>query len=154
MVEELDLGLENRSFLLHHLQSDVSPATADFMGSDLQSAITGQGHHARLARAQVETFAAEQAVGGVVEHGLQFADVPFQLRIDHRAIARCQDGIHTDPTAFFGQQGFRGPVPGEHQYRKHQQQTGKSKPHFVHFPRPSLHGTREWFVAFRGFRKS
>ena len=120
MVEKLDLGLENGPFFLHHLQSDVSPAAADFMRSDLQSAITGQGHHARLARTQVETFAAKQAVGGVVEHGLQFADVPFQFRIDHGAIARCQDGVHTDPTTLFGQQGFGGPVPGEHQYRKHQ----------------------------------
>ena len=52
-VEELNLGFKNGPFLLDHLQGDVSPAAVDFLGRDLQSAITGQGHHTRLARSQV-----------------------------------------------------------------------------------------------------
>ena len=69
-VEQLDLGFKYGPLLLHHLQSDVGPAAVDALGRDLQSAITGQRYHAGLAHAQVEAFAAEQAVGGVVEHGL------------------------------------------------------------------------------------
>ena len=81
-VEELDLGLENGTFVLQHLQREVGPAGADFMGCNLQLAITGQEHNARLASSQVQIFAAEQTVGGEVEQGLQFAYVPFQLWID------------------------------------------------------------------------
>lgn len=111
-VEQLNLGFKNGPFLLHHLQSDIGSAAVDFAGSDLQPAITGKGHHAGLADVQIEAFAAKQAVRRVVEHGLQFADVLFQLRIDNGVIARGKNGIHADPATFYGQQGFRGAAPG------------------------------------------
>ena len=69
-VEQLDLGFKYGPRLLHHQQSDVGPVAVDFFGRNFQPAVTGKGHHARLAHIQVEAFAAEQAVGGVVEHGL------------------------------------------------------------------------------------
>ena len=152
-VEQLDLGFKYGPRLLHHLQSDVGPAAVDALGRDRQSAVTGKGHHAGLAHAQVEAFAAEQSVGSIVEHGLQFTDVSFQFWIDHGVIARSKDGVHADPAAFLGQQGVGSNKPGERPYHK-RQQTAKSIPHWVHFPRLFLQYTRGWFVAFREFRKS
>lgn len=152
-VEQLDLGFKYGPRLFHHLQSDVGAAAADFLGRDFQPAVTGKGHHARLAHAQVEAFAAEQSVGSVVEHGLQFTDVSFQFWIDHGVIARGKDGIHADSAAFFGQQGVDSAKPAKRQYCKHQQ-TAKSIPHRVHFPRLSLQYTKGWFVGFREFQKS
>lgn len=152
-VEQLDLGFKYGPFLLDHLQSDVGPAATDFMGGDFQAAITGKRHHTRLTQAQVETFTAQQAVGGVVEHGLQLADVPFQLRIDHSVISCGEDGIHADAAGVFGHERIWVAVPAEHQ-EDNQQQAVAFKPHFVHFPRLSLQYTRGWFVGFREFQKS
>lgn len=87
MIEQLNLGLKNGALIFHHLQSDVSPFATNFMGGDLQAAVAGQRYRARLAGFQVEAFAAEQTVGGIIEHGLQFADISFQLPIDAGAIA-------------------------------------------------------------------
>lgn len=110
-VEQLDLGFKNSPRLLHHQQSDIGSAAVDSLGRNLQPAVTGKGHHARLAHAQVEAFTAEQSVGSVVEHGLQFTDVSFQFWIDHGVIARGKDGVHADTAAFLGQQGVGGAKP-------------------------------------------
>ena len=152
-VEQLDLGFKYGPRLLHHQQSDVGPVAVDFLGRNFQPAVTGKGHHARLAHIQVEAFAAEQAVGGVVEHGLQFTDVSLQFWIDHGVIARGKDGIHTNLASLLSTQRIDGTMPGDRQYRKHQQ-PAKSIPHRVHFPRLSLQYTRGWFVGFREFQKS
>ena len=137
VIEQFDLGLENGLFLLDHLQGNISPVATDLMGCDLQSPASGQAHYARLPHTQVETFTAEQAIRGVVEHGLQFADVPFQLGIDGGVIASGQDGVHADPAAFLGQQESRGTQNGEHRYRKHQQ-PGRAKPHLDYLLHSSL----------------
>ena len=78
-VEELDLGLENGTLLFQHLQSNIGPVAPDFMGRYLESTIAGKRYHASLTRFQVKAFAAEQLIGGIVEHGLQLADVSSQL---------------------------------------------------------------------------
>lgn len=104
MVEKFDLSLKNGTFFFHHLQGDIGPAATDFVGCDLQVPSTGQGHRARLTRFQIKAFTAEQTVGGIVEHGLQFADMSGQLPIHTGVIARGKDRVNTDPTGIFGQQ--------------------------------------------------
>lgn len=103
-IEQLNLGLKNGAFLLHHLQRDIGSAAAYFFGGDFESAISGQGYHAGFMGAQAEALAGQQAVGRVVEHGLQLTNVFFQLRINDGVITRGQNSIHADLTAFCGQQ--------------------------------------------------
>jgi len=110
-VEQLDLGFKNDPRLLHHQQSDIGSAAVDSLGRNLQPAVTGKGHHTRLAHAQVEAFTAEQSIGSVVEHGLQFTDMSFQFWIDHGVITRGKDGVHADTAAFLGQEGVGGANP-------------------------------------------
>lgn len=87
MIEQLNLGLKNGALIFHHLQSDIGPFATNFMGGDFQAAVAGQRDRSRLTSFQVEAFAAEQTVGGIIEHGLQFADISLQLPIDAGTIA-------------------------------------------------------------------
>ena len=86
-VKELYLGLKDRTFIFHHRQGDISPAAANFLRGDLQAPTPGQGYRTGLPRFQVEAFTTEQAIGGVIEHGLQLTDMALQLWIDPRSVA-------------------------------------------------------------------
>ena len=82
MVEELDLSLKNGPSPFGHLQSDIGATAANLLWCNGKLTGIGQGDLPRLPLSQVEGFAAEQSVGGIIEHGLQFTDVSLQLRID------------------------------------------------------------------------
>lgn len=87
MVDELYLRLKNRAFFFHHRKGDIGPTATDFLGGDLQSSTPGQGHRTGLPGPQIETFTAQQAIGGVAEHGLQLSDMALQLCVDTGPVA-------------------------------------------------------------------